>query len=307
MTLSENDQLSTGHKEILVWGMGILRSRTRNISLYMARKYGKALRYKYVGGYPKSGTTWAARMTAHYMDRPYVDHGYPPYVFLDAVVHHHWHYEAALDNSIQVMRDGRDVLISLYMNVMKKHTERSQKFEELESQVGVKTLVNSFGYHAATRRRLLRLYGPGFDPWDVQKNLPRFIEAEIRKPFHPSAKIPWASYVMAWRTRAKSTVFVRYEDLLADGLKTMEETLEAFSGTSPDLPELEHTLRRYSFKRKTGREPGIEDRKSFVRKGVSGDWKNYFSREACEAFDHYAGDALIALGYERDHRWVEAA
>jgi hypothetical protein len=40
---------------------------------------------------------------------------------------------------------------------------------------------------------------------------------------------------------------------------------------------------------------------------VVGDWRNYFSPEARESFDRYAGDELILLGYERDRAWVEDA
>ena len=29
-----------------------------------------------------------------------------------------------------------------------------------------------------------------------------------------------------------------------------------------------------------------------------------FSLSACEVFDHYAGDELILLGYENDHKWI---
>ena len=41
-----------------------------------------------------------------------------------------------------------------------------------------------------------------------------------------------------------------------------------------------------------------------MRKGIVGDWKNYFNKEAREIFNHYAGDQLIKLGYEKDRSWV---
>ncbi|MCA1847755.1 MAG: sulfotransferase domain-containing protein [Actinobacteria bacterium] len=66
-------------------------------------------------------------------------------------------------------------------------------------------------------------------------------------------------------------------------------------------------VEEFSFERQAGRRPGEEDRGSFLRKGVVGDWRNYFSPEAREMFDRYAGDELILLGYERDRAWVEDA
>ena len=43
-----------------------------------------------------------------------------------------------------------------------------------------------------------------------------------------------------------------------------------------------------------------------VRKGIVGDWKNYFSREAGEVFDRHCGDVMVRLGYEADRDWWTA-
>jgi len=48
-----------------------------------------------------------------------------------------------------------------------------------------------------------------------------------------------------------------------------------------------------------------EDKKSFLRKGISGDWKTHFSLEAKQVFNYYAGDILIGLGYEKDGTWLK--
>ena len=55
----------------------------------------------------------------------------------------------------------------------------------------------------------------------------------------------------------------------------------------------------------TKRKAGEEDRSSFLRKGIAGDWKNHFNTEAVNIFDHYAGETLIKLGYEKNHDWVK--
>jgi len=72
---------------------------------------------------------------------------------------------------------------------------------------------------------------------------------------------------------------------------------------SKSIEELKEIVTKYSFKNQTKREPGQEDKKSFLRKGIAGDWKNHFSKEACQVFDHYAGKELILLDYEKDHNW----
>ena len=60
------------------------------------------------------------------------------------------------------------------------------------------------------------------------------------------------------------------------------------------------------FKNKAGRNPGDENKLSFLRKGIAGDWKNYFSKEANQVFNKFAGKELIKLGYEIDDSWIDS-
>lgn len=61
-----------------------------------------------------------------------------------------------------------------------------------------------------------------------------------------------------------------------------------------------------SFRRWTGgRRPGQEDSLSLLRKGVAGDWRRVFTARDRKLFDRGAGELLIELGYEPDHRWVD--
>ncbi len=57
---------------------------------------------------------------------------------------------------------------------------------------------------------------------------------------------------------------------------------------------------KYSFSKQSKRKQGVEDPKSFLRKGIAGDWKNKFTKKSAKIFDYYAGDILISLGYEKD-------
>jgi DNA gyrase/topoisomerase IV subunit B len=66
---------------------------------------------------------------------------------------------------------------------------------------------------------------------------------------------------------------------------------------------IQKVVSKYSFENQTKRKPGEENTNSFLRKGVSGDWKNYFNEEAKDIFKRHAGDLLIKLGYEKDLNW----
>ena len=52
-----------------------------------------------------------------------------------------------------------------------------------------------------------------------------------------------------------------------------------------------------------GRSAGEENRKTFYRKGVVGDWKNSLTDKEIESFSELAGNMLVNLGYETSPSW----
>ena len=63
-------------------------------------------------------------------------------------------------------------------------------------------------------------------------------------------------------------------------------------------------VEQYSFKQLTkGRTKGEEDTESHFRKGISGDWQNYFTPHLKEAFKNRYGDLVVKLGYEQSNDW----
>jgi hypothetical protein len=65
------------------------------------------------------------------------------------------------------------------------------------------------------------------------------------------------------------------------------------------VPEVvEEICRKHSFAAEAKRQPGDEDRNALIRKGIVGDWKNYFSAACTSAFQEIAGEALRLAGYE---------
>ncbi len=82
--------------------------------------------------------------------------------------------------------------------------------------------------------------------------------------------------------------------------------MSELTGEAADPDRARASLDRFSFERQAGRRRGDEQRSSFYRKGLVGDWANYFTRSAAEAFDRSCGDMLIRAGYEPDHSWVRS-
>jgi len=91
-----------------------------------------------------------------------------------------------------------------------------------------------------------------------------------------------------------------YEDLVSDVASQVKRAAYFL-----DLDTADDTIyqctKRGSFEQQSGgRKAGQEDTKSFVRKGIAGDWKNYFSDELNSEFLSIAGPTMKRFGYLRD-------
>lgn len=99
---------------------------------------------------------------------------------------------------------------------------------------------------------------------------------------------------------------LRYEDLLTRGEQEMGRVVE-YLGLNYSSSITKMYLKKHSFERSSGRKRGEEDKKSFYRKGIIGDWKNYFDEDCVNAFKAAHGGKLqtllVLLGYEKDDAW----
>lgn len=74
--------------------------------------------------------------------------------------------------------------------------------------------------------------------------------------------------------------------------------------TTLPMPLLRRIIAANAFERQAaGRQVGEEDVHHHYRKGVAGDWRNYFTPRVTTAFQERYGDLLIQLGYEKDNNW----
>jgi hypothetical protein len=229
-----------------------------------------------VNEFPKSGGTWVGQMLGRALDVPFPRNRLP--VLRPSIMHGHYLRPWGMKNVVVAWRDGRDVMVSWYHQQLIPH-------EWNELQV------------ARSRREL-----PLEDYEDVYANLPAFIEYAFTRPHSPG--FSWADFARRWHDR-KDVVHVRYEDLRADTAGELQRIVRGLAGKQLGPREASAIAEEFSFERQTGRRAGQENRSSFLRKGVVGDWRTYFSPEAREVFDRYAGEELILLGYERDRTWVD--
>lgn len=231
--------------------------------------------------YPKSGGTWLCQMIAEYLGIPHPRNRPPPR--RRCVVQGHYFDVSHCNDTIVMWRDGRDVMVSYYYYALLERPTTRRRW--------------TIGH-----RQRLGINGAD-DVLDVGRYLPRFIEYCFTQGLPRG--MTWVNFTDAWKERT-GYVEARYEAMITEPRSELVRILRAISASEIDSARLDASIAKYAFEAVAGRKSGEEDAHSRVRKGIVGDWKGKFTREAREVFDHYAGQTLIDLGYEPDHRWVDA-
>lgn len=177
---------------------------------------------------------------------------------------------------ISIIRDGRDMLVSRVFHLYNQPTSHRlfKRIPELN-----KTLQR---FQA--------------DPWFFKKNPDQLLSCEtlVRE-----SATWWQQHLASDRESANKYPnlpirFVRYEDLHAD-VEGERKKLFEFLGVPPTKAgPIEGDLM-----------PGFgtERPNEFLRKGVVGDWKNYFTDETKQWFKEAAGDELVTQQYVQDEAW----
>lgn len=236
-------------------------------------------------GYPKSGNSWIAQQLADYLQVPLPSQSIMP-IGCDAVIQSHYAPSRVRDRGVYVLRDGRDVMVSLYY------------FLSWDIPAGD---------HPRLTSRQRQLYPGLVNKEDIKANLPAFIERQMRSPTASMGK-NWGEHYKAYHRRGNRGLFLlRYEKLLTDPHDELGRVIEGLTGGKVDPSRLEATIEKYSFKIQSGRAPGEGKNSSFLRSGRVGDWRRHFTAETAGVFHRYCGDSLVEAGYEDNHDWAQSS
>ncbi len=249
------------------------------VRLGMVHALSNSLPLYVVNEFPKSGGTWMGQMLGRALGVPFPRNRLP--ALRPSIMQGHYLRRGGIRNIVLVWRDGRDVMVSWYHQCLFPHEHR-----------------NELQVERARRELRFRDYD------DVRGNLPRFIEWAFTRPRSP--RFSWSQFVRRWYGDS-GAVHVRYEDLRADTAGELVRVVRELTGRELDARRAAAIADEFAFERQAGRQPGEENRRSFLRKGLVGDWPNYFGAEARAAFARFAGAELVRAGYERDGAWVDAA
>lgn len=255
-----------------------LTSRTLTIQLGIHQKQKPFIHF--VCGYPRSGTTWFSEMLSSYLGVPCPRHYLLPITY-PSVIHTHSDPYSRISNCFYIVRDGRDALVSFYYYIANKMKDKSY----------------------VARTRFLRLLGRELKAEDIEQNFSRFLEVIFNNPLSTSTH--WGAHAIGWLHKSilfpGSVIFLKYENLRTNTSLEFSHVLQQKFGIV-DEKLVEEISMSHQFDLQKRKFP--KDHKTYLRKGASGDWKSVFNQESREIFDHFAGDALIELEYEKDHSWV---
>lgn len=219
--------------------------------------------------FPKSGGTWLSQMLSEVLELPYPRNNRLP--FSQCIQHEH--FIGPTDyKTIVLVRDGRDVMVSAYFHfLIAEHNRPPHLLKKWRGLMNVEDINN------------------------VQKHLPKFIEVFSKNYKVASRPIDWASHINS-HIISKKVLIIKYEDLLLNAELELEKIINWYN-LKPKR-DYASVAQEFSFQNQTKRLPGQENNQSFLRKGIAGDWKNYFNDDALYVFNRLSKDTLIQLGYE---------
>lgn len=201
-------------------------------------------------------------------------------MFRASILHGHYLSPRGMRRPVVMWRDGRDVMVSFYYHrVVGNEYTSVEPVRELRRRLGI------------------------VDPADIRANLPAFIEFMSASPLHP--RFSWAAFVDTWAGR-KEVVETSYEALRENTVRELRRVVAELGYPDPGDGRADEIANKYSFARQKGDANAKGAGAAYLRKGIVGDWRNAFTREAAMVFERHSGAALRKLGYEQDPDWVES-
>lgn len=171
-------------------------------------------------------------------------------------------------NAILLVRDGRDVAVSLFMSSTRDGPDGTRRWE------GDGTEIN---FHDFLRTEFMELRNP---------------RREVIAKLNPVDY--WAKFHADWLANPNVISVVRYEALLEDQSAVIREVMRAFGYRDGEREPIEIQL---DFDRHS---PVGQNIPSGYQRKTTGNWRRIFSAEDAAFFEERAGATLRALGYADD-------
>ena len=236
---------------------------------------GSKLGLMHVNEYPKCGGTWVSRLIRSYYGIPH-KYGNTSLVRPNSVILKHELYTPYFNKPIIVIRDPRDVWVSYF-------------FYEI------------YNHKGTDREIVLKGYDENLSD---KENLTRYIEEKTAYPENFNPRFSYIKFIENWIDK-KNVFVVKYEEVHKDPEGILRRILEHFGENNIDSEKIKSAIEENTFKSITGRTSGNQDKFSHKRKGIIGDWKNYFNQESTALVHKTQQELLVKLGYEQDDSWTK--
>lgn len=173
---------------------------------------------------------------------------------------------------IHLVRDGRDVVTS-------------GVFDWIER-----------GSLEATRYKV-------FVQGDDRQRMTRFFDDEILQQWTQYWRQPQHA-MLAHADPPLSVLTIRYEDMLQDQAAQLGRIF-AFLEIEATADQCQRWASEVTFEKTTGRKAGQALATAKARKGVHGDWHNYFTQADAEFFQEHCGHLLEHFDYSANQDWPQ--
>lgn len=263
---AEKSRLKQRHEQMIYW-----------LSIAMDVTLPRDKSGVYVLGYVKSGTNWLCNLLSDILVMPVLEPWTLTWPQIKPCVYHMHRFipvDSVRQRTVYIMRDGRDTLVSKYFHLVREGGELKTRFErELQCPLLAE---------------------------NIQENMSAFI---LFMQKNRVSSTDYRVHLEEWKKHSDKYITVRYEDLLTHPEAELMRILGRLTHHTATLAKVREAINKQDFSAITNRKRGEQDLGSFNRKGISGDWRNYFTPESAKAYDSYAGDLLLETGYETDRQW----
>jgi hypothetical protein len=244
-----------------------------------------------IAGYPRSGNTWLGYLLSYILGARYEELHAPP----DSKPTH--------QKEILALIQGKLPLKTTYQTVVKTHDRynfHSPSFDltEFDKTIYIvrdprDVVVSLFFY---------RYYNSPIDqgkPQDILSRKPWFLRKYLWKRTVLEVAKEWPLHVISWLTY-EGILLIRYSDLYKKPVSSLNKILRHL-GVPLNKKRVATALKHFSFEKLTGgRKSGQEQATGFFRKGVIGDYQNHFDWLDRLIFRHFAKQEMQELGYKID-------
>lgn len=202
-----------------------------------------------------------------------------------------------------VVRDPRDICISAYFSHLYSHETKNWP-ELVEHRRKLKSLSRDAGL--MQDMQFIANHMEEMDSWDYDD--PNYLQVRMETltadPYRQFLKIFDFTGILDRRSFTARLSLIYSLSRRLCRLSKGRFSIDGFAGKLP-AERLLGIIWQNDFANKSGgRRPGQEDSASHYRKGVPGDWRNYFQEQHIYYFKEHYNSLLLKLGYEETPEWA---